>query len=193
MAGELTFDEATHTYRVDGRIVPSVTQILKRVYPDVYAGIPPAVLERKAMLGTAVHKAIELELCGRLDYTTIHEKVQPYFESFMQWWVEQNARNSAQERQFYCEAGGYAGTIDFEGLLNDVAWLVDWKITGTKVKTHSIQLGGYGFGRNPSARVGALYLKEDGSRAELVEYELKSILPDWLSTLRVFNISERMR
>ena len=38
------FIEEGHIYLVDGVIVPSVTQILHRVFPEKYEGIPKEVL-----------------------------------------------------------------------------------------------------------------------------------------------------
>ena len=193
MSGALTFDEATHTYRVDGRVVPSVTQILKAVYPDVYAGIPAHVLDRKARLGTAVHKAIELELLGKLDYQSIHPEVQPYFWSWMQWWEDQHISPVAckAERKFYCEAG-YAGTVDFEYPVACDVGIVDWKITSAVVATHPLQGAGYAYARG-AVRSGSLYLRSSGAKAELVEHDVRRSLPDWLATLRVYNTMQRMR
>ena len=58
--GVLEFDEDTHTYIYDGVILPSVTQLLKKQFPDKYAGVTDAVLKRAAERGTRAHKAIEI-------------------------------------------------------------------------------------------------------------------------------------
>lgn len=58
----LEFYEDSHTYLVDGVIVPSVTTILKAKFGQKYEGVNNAVLKRAAFLGTQVHKAIE-EYC----------------------------------------------------------------------------------------------------------------------------------
>ena len=54
------FIEEGHIYLVDGVIVPSVTQILHKVFPEKYEGIPKEVLNAKANYGTDVHKYIEI-------------------------------------------------------------------------------------------------------------------------------------
>ena len=54
------FIEDGHIYLVDGVIVPSVTQILHKVFPEKYEGIPKEVLNAKAVYGTDVHKYIEI-------------------------------------------------------------------------------------------------------------------------------------
>ena len=68
----LEFLEAEHLYLLDGVIIPSVSEILRFVFPDKYKGVPAEVLSKKAEYGTKVHEAIEiLEKTGEvieLDY-----------------------------------------------------------------------------------------------------------------------------
>lgn len=59
---ELEYIDETHTYLVDGVIVPSITQILKIKFGNKYAGIDKDILQRAADKGTEVHEAIE-KLC----------------------------------------------------------------------------------------------------------------------------------
>ena len=56
----LEFDKTAHQYKLGGRPLISVTQLMKKhgLAPD-YSGIDPAVLERAAERGTLVHKEIE--------------------------------------------------------------------------------------------------------------------------------------
>ena len=58
----LEYDDASHTYLVDGIIVRSVTQLLKMKFGGKYDGIDAGVLKAAADRGTAIHKAIE-EYC----------------------------------------------------------------------------------------------------------------------------------
>lgn len=55
----LEYDDESHTYIVDGVIVPSVTQILAVKFGNKYAEIDAATLQRAAERGTAIHEAIE--------------------------------------------------------------------------------------------------------------------------------------
>lgn len=57
---KLTFDSAGHTYKLNGRQLPTVSQIVRLITGDTYAGIPRATLKKAAAFGTAVHKSIEL-------------------------------------------------------------------------------------------------------------------------------------
>lgn len=55
----LEYINESHTYIVDGIIVPSITQILKYKFGGMYSGISKEVLQQAADRGTAVHEAIE--------------------------------------------------------------------------------------------------------------------------------------
>lgn len=57
--GLLEFDNDTHTYLFEGIIVPSITQVMRLKFRDMYASVRPEVLKASADHGTAVHKAIE--------------------------------------------------------------------------------------------------------------------------------------
>ena len=54
------FIEETHQYLIDGILVPSVTQILEKVFPDKYKNVPSYILKAKAEYGTQIHKFIEI-------------------------------------------------------------------------------------------------------------------------------------
>lgn len=57
----ILFDELTHTYtREDGKELISVTTAIKKyIQPDIYEGVPEAVLERARQRGNDVHKRID--------------------------------------------------------------------------------------------------------------------------------------
>lgn len=58
---ELTFDEATHLYRLRGAELPSVTTVMKPLSSEVYGGVDEWVMERAAGRGTAVLSHYESE------------------------------------------------------------------------------------------------------------------------------------
>ena len=58
----LEYFDDTHTYLVDGIIVPSITQILKIKFKNKYDRVNEKVLNRASEKGTQVHEAIE-KLC----------------------------------------------------------------------------------------------------------------------------------
>ena len=58
----LEYIDESHTYLVDGIIVPSVTQLLHRKFNKKYDGISAEVLNKAAARGTRIHKGSE-EYC----------------------------------------------------------------------------------------------------------------------------------
>ena len=58
----LEYYDDTHTYLVDGVIVPSITQLLKFKFSNKYKDVSDVVLKRASDKGTQVHEAIE-KLC----------------------------------------------------------------------------------------------------------------------------------
>ena len=57
---KLVFYPDTHTYLVDNEVVPSVTGILhETLFKDKYKGINKKILEKAAIKGTEMHKAVE--------------------------------------------------------------------------------------------------------------------------------------
>jgi hypothetical protein len=55
----LEYFDDEHLYLVDGVIVPSITQLLKKKFGKKYDGVSKSTLQRACDAGTAVHEAIE--------------------------------------------------------------------------------------------------------------------------------------
>lgn len=55
----IEYIDETHTYLVDGLILPSITQILKVKFKNKYDGVNQKVLNKASEKGTEVHEAIE--------------------------------------------------------------------------------------------------------------------------------------
>ena len=53
------FIEETHQYLIEGILTPSVSDILKYIFPNKYSNIPEDILKNKSIFGTGVHKAVE--------------------------------------------------------------------------------------------------------------------------------------
>lgn len=68
----LEYIDESHTYLVDGIIVPSITQIMKIKFGNKYSGVSNEVLNRAAENGTRVHEAIE-KLCKSGEVEDIKE------------------------------------------------------------------------------------------------------------------------
>lgn len=76
------YDVVWRRHRLEGRPVLSVTQALGLAYPDRFAHVPPAVLARKAAIGTAVHAAAHYHADGDLLESSLTADVQPRFAAW---------------------------------------------------------------------------------------------------------------
>lgn len=138
----LAFDEASHSYTLDGRRVPSVTQVLKSL-PNEYAMVDRAVMEAAAGLGRAVHKLIELDLADRLNVNSLDDELVDYL---LQW---QDFRHTSGFEPILSEARvaspryRYAGTLDLFGRLNGRLVLIDAKRTAAVPRSAGPQTAAY--------------------------------------------------
>ena len=137
---ELHFDEATHTYTWDGRVVPSVTQCISEFIPFPWDS---EAVRRAAAFGSVLHKTTELKDKGTLDQ--YDKALDPWLNSWDQyladldrskfawayvdiksgaympswdiqlpayWKLNEKPEGDVIEGRYYSEKYGYAGTID---------------------------------------------------------------------------------
>lgn len=192
----LTRDDARHEYRLDGVVVPSVTQILADM--KSFDGIPPAILERKRNLGTAVHAACEFDVAGELDETTLHPEVAGYLAGFREWRAMGGFRIVETESYVYHPTLRYAGQLDL--IAERIArpgerWLVDIKTAATHTPIWRLQTAGYAACRpdGKSLKRGALQLLPDrqgGAGYRFFPYDAPECATDaaaWMATVMRFN------
>ena len=123
----MVFNEEKHEYMVKGKVVPSVSEIMKCATCLYYTDeIPPRILELACMKGTAVHKAIEDYLLFE-DYT-IEDRYRPIMEQFLKWLDDYKPEIIKVE--YKMTNGEYAGTCD-------LICKIDNKIIGIDHKTSS--------------------------------------------------------
>lgn len=124
----MTFNESKHIYIDDGgRIVPSVTQILKPLSQRVYGDINDNILKAAAEKGTEVHKAIELfNSCGAVD---IQEEYRGYLDAYIVWFEKNKVKPIYCEKMLKHNLLNYAGTIDMICQIGDKTYVVDFKTT----------------------------------------------------------------
>ncbi|MEA3432371.1 MAG: PD-(D/E)XK nuclease family protein [candidate division WOR-3 bacterium] len=140
MNKNIVFNEADHSYTIDGQPLKSVTQLLQdyELSPKYYGNAQAA-----AKRGKYVHKAIELYLRNNLDEDSLSPPLIPYFRSFKDFWEKQEADTWESEEMVGSLLWGLAGTIDWYGNLNEEITIIDFK-TGKKVYDSAwLQLGLY--------------------------------------------------
>lgn len=132
---QLTFDEESHTYRIGGQVVPSVTSVIGRVMPVWQAD------EFYLQRGRALHHGCVLSDRGTLDWNSVSPEIEGRilaWRNFRQQWP---AGIIEMEMPLGSTAYRFAGTFDrlfeFDGeyILCDIKSTVEPQV--------EIQLGGY--------------------------------------------------
>lgn len=143
-----TFDEASHTYRLDGQRLPSVTEILAPIKQD-FAMVNREVLEAKRLLGTAVHLACELDDQGELDDDFTEPAVMAYVQAWRKFRADTGAAIVMNEQRLYHPTLRFAGTLDrlaylrMKGEEQPSTWLLDIKTSADPHPSYGVQLAGY--------------------------------------------------
>ena len=145
----LTFDEPTHTYRWDGRRVPSVTQLLEHLHS--FAGVPLAILLEAQQRGTYVHQMCELYDRGELDEQQNAHVAGGLYVGYLDAWkrfIDDFAPNwEAIEERGYSRAHGFAGTKDrrggFERRHTGSRWVCDIKTGRQAHRVWGLQTAAY--------------------------------------------------
>lgn len=175
----LTFDAASHTYRWNGVIVPSVTQCLKTAGVIDYSMIPQDILQRAAIRGTAVHKACELWDLDTLDESTLDAEIGGYLEGWKAFIRDTGWSNARIEHRVYQPQHKYAGTFDRTGLLQGGLVCLDIK-TGILLDGHRNQLAAYTMTQPMPRRYRriALQLTKEG-RYKIAEFKIGDLMGDF--------------
>lgn len=165
---ELTFDEASHIYRLNGDIIPSVSKLMEPLKDQCYGGISKRTLENAAIKGSAVHNSIENWIKFGID--DIPSEHRGYFNGFMEWWKQYKPRVFGSEVRIYHKLMRYGGTIDLLCEIGGLLELIDFKTTYTLLEMAcGVQLEAYSqalisHGITPQ-RKHILHLKKDGKWA----------------------------
>lgn len=162
---ELTFDEASHIYRLNGDIIPSVSELMEPLKDQCYGGISKRTLENAAIKGSAVHNSIENWIKFGID--DIPSEHRGYFNGFVEWWKQYKPRVFGSEVRIYHKLMRYGGTIDLLCEIGGLLELIDFKTTYTLLEMAcGVQLEAYSqalisHGITPQ-RKHILHLKKDG-------------------------------
>lgn len=166
MFSELEFVENSHTYKLKGMIIPSVTQIMKPLSDSIYDGVNEFALELAASRGTAVHNAIENYVLFGIE--DIEEDYRGYFDAFLKWYKENDVKVCATETKVYHKIMRYAGTADMIVEIGGKKILVDFKtsyvihkmLTKVQLEAYSKAFESHGIELDGKA---ILQLKKDGT------------------------------
>jgi hypothetical protein len=138
----IEFDEPSHTYKIDGVVVPSVTQCLKLL--DPFQKVDRHILEAARLFGHQGHKAMTLLLKDRLNWATLDPVLKPYIEAGAEFLYRQHDfLVIAAEHVVASKTLGVAGTIDLIGEDERWTYIVEWKFTADQPWTAGAQTAAY--------------------------------------------------
>lgn len=160
-----TFDEATHTHRINGQPVPGITTAIKPLAD--YDTIPENVLRAAAEWGTNVHKAVELFCSDSLDLDSLGDPLRQTVGQFEAWLQEQRL----DRRDFVVELPMGDASLMYGGipdLILDGKLVVEIKTRPVNVLTDSIQ----------TAAQEKLWIKNGGTRVWSYERRVLFLAPD---------------
>lgn len=166
---KVVFEESTHTYTVDGQVLPSVTEICRFLSYDVAVGANTVMRDYAADRGTRIHEACTLyDFEG--DDAEVDGDIVGYVQAYAAFKRDYNITDwMYYEKPLGSVELGYAGTPDRIGFIDGRLTIVDLK-SGTKINKHNLecQLNGYGtLAKSPLdlniEQLWGLQLKKDGT------------------------------
>ena len=193
----ITFDESEHAYTVNGRRVPSVTQVLGDIISQ-YRFLADA--EYYMQRGTAVHAAAAMIATGQ---TPVIEDTDPANREYMEGCIEAVRRFMRElnpavrdvERRVGSARHMYAGTLDLVATIGGQLAIFDWKASLTPATPY--QLAAYSLalaetsGLRPIVNGYGVELHPDGTYQMSERYDLRKYTNGWLAMLTTYGIRAR--
>lgn len=172
---ELSFEDGTHTYKLNGIEIPSVTTVMGLLSQHEYMNIDEKTLENAANRGTAVHEAIEI--FAKYGVIDLDNEFMGYMNGFREWWQANHPEVIGSELRTYHRLQLYAGTVDMVAVIDGKVTLIDFKTTARLIeKNCRVQLEAYRQALDSHGikieRKMILHLRKDG-RWEAPEYPNK--------------------
>jgi hypothetical protein len=186
----IQYDDATHIYRVSGRVCLNVTAVWKASGFDPYELVPRRQVEGKAQLGKVVHAVAAMDELGTLDESSVAPEAAPYLASLRRFRAAKKPKMQQVEQIVYSARWQYIGRYDWVGLIDGVLSLVEWKITTKLSPVFGLQLAAYQNARDEHERAKikrryVLQLQPDGSMPKLEPYADASDLDSFLAFLHI--------
>ena len=135
---QVEFSHEGHTYKVDGRVIPSVSQILEDVGLVDTRWFKPEHANR----GTIVHELLELIDKGLMDPQDVEEDFKGYVDAYLLFKEECKVEILEIEKIVTHKDFQYAGRVDRVCEIDGVPAVLDIK-TGSKCRWHPVQLAAY--------------------------------------------------
>lgn len=126
----LTYNDEDHSYQLDGRPVPSVTEIVGLLTARKYSDANAAMLQQAQRRGTAVHELCEAIDCGvDPEDLDIEPELVGYVNAYLAFLRDWRPEWLYIEKPLYTL--DYAGRCDRIGIIARQVAVVEIKTTGT--------------------------------------------------------------
>jgi hypothetical protein len=191
----LVFDEASHTYMIDGRKVPSVTRVLGEVLGNPYGNNSGQWhMDR----GNAAHDLYEI--IGKGEDLSLYDydaSLDGHVACWREWHAIEKPIFEITEMSVGSVIYGYAGTLDAIIRRGTTSLILDYK--QSTCERDRIQLAAYAIAYEEMTNKsvdGLISLQIDGTTwkyGELVtgKREIQRAKSDWLAVLRVWQLQNK--
>jgi len=147
----LDYDDAAHSYKVEGIKVPSVTRVVDGCFPkhlvDWALSIGEEeyhrVIDEALEIGNETHKCLESLVNGGPYLTGTSEGSCNSINAFDDWTLDFNPEWLDSERKIYCDKYKYAGTVDAVAKINGRVCVIDFKTSKKIYKPYHLQVTAY--------------------------------------------------
>ena len=195
----LDYDDESHSYRVDGLRIPSVTKIVDSCFPKnlhewvaVVGGEEyKRITEEALTIGNDTHKYIEDFITYGHTCDKPDEHIANPIEAFLEWDEKYEPQWMSSERKIYCDKFKYAGTVDAVAKIGGRVCVIDFKTSKKIYKPYHLQVTAYaqaikrmdGLRRWPLGII--LRLDKETGQYEMKVFEPKAHFQMFLNCIRL--------
>ncbi len=184
----LEFDPAEHRYSVDGKTIPSVTQVIADVVGSGFEFVSGWHKQR----GVVLHACAPFVAKG-LDFN-YDARLEGKITALRKFFAEVKPEIQGMEEPLFSEPYQFAGRPDFVAKIGTRWCLGDYKSSVDLVRL-SLQLGGYSLlplGINTNYGVG-VELKDNGKYKMTSVIDLRIARNEFLALLTTYKIKRRLQ
>lgn len=186
----LEFNESDHTYKIDGRAVPSVTQVIGETVGHGWTA-EQWYLDR----GRAIHRCAEFVGQGK-DFK-YDERLAGYVAALRKFFRETKAHIITSELRVGSVVYQYAGTLDLIAKIGTRNIVIDWKHSIDPVRI-KLQIGGYAIACRETVGIEYMFgagvqIKESGDYSMTDIFQLRIPAMEFLSLRTCYRIKEKCK
>jgi hypothetical protein len=143
-APSLTFEPSTHTYALDGVVIPSVTTVLKAAGYIDFSRVPSGILDQALERGSLVHEALHYLNEDDLNLDSVRDDLRGYVQAGIDFRRLSGFTVYSCELRVCSPTWRVAGTLDLLGRWSDdVLTIADYKTGHPKDVAADLQLAAY--------------------------------------------------